>query len=101
MRLEGKVAIITGAASGIGLATAQRFASEGARVVIADLKPEKARAAAESIGANALGVACDVSDEPQVEAAVAQTIKTFGGLDVVVNNAGLMIFKPLEEQSAA
>jgi NAD(P)-dependent dehydrogenase (short-subunit alcohol dehydrogenase family) len=100
MRLDGKVAIVTGAASGIGFATAQRFASEGARVVIADLKSDKATAAAKSIGANALGVACDVSDESQVEAAVAQAIRQFGGLDIVVNNAGLMIFKPLEEQTA-
>jgi meso-butanediol dehydrogenase/(S,S)-butanediol dehydrogenase/diacetyl reductase len=104
MRLDGKVAIITGAASGIGLATAERFSSEGARVVIADLKPDKARAAAEAVqkktGNPVLGCACDVSDESQVEATVAETRREFGGLDIVVNNAGLMIFKPLEEQTA-
>jgi NAD(P)-dependent dehydrogenase (short-subunit alcohol dehydrogenase family) len=99
MRLEGKVAIVTGAASGIGLATARRLTTDGAHVVIADLKEDKARAAAQSIGPKALGVGCDVSEEKDVEAAVAFTLKQFGALDIVVNNAGLMIFKPLEEQT--
>jgi meso-butanediol dehydrogenase / (S,S)-butanediol dehydrogenase / diacetyl reductase len=100
MRFSGKVAIVTGAASGIGFAAARRLASEGAQVVIADLRGDKAASAAAAIGENALGLSCDVSDELQVEAVVAQTLQKFGGLDIVVNNAGLMIFKPLEEQTA-
>lgn len=104
MRFTGKAAIVTGAVSGIGLATARRLASEGASVVIADLNGDKARDAAASVEgttkSNAIGIACDVSNESQVEATVAETLRQFGSLDVVVNNAGLMIFKPLEEQTA-
>ena len=100
MKLEGKVAIVTGATSGIGLATAQRFAADGARVVIASRGEDKVRKTAQSIGPNAIGIACDVSDEKEVEATVAETLKRFGALDVVVNNAGMMIFKALEEQTA-
>jgi NAD(P)-dependent dehydrogenase (short-subunit alcohol dehydrogenase family) len=102
-RFEGRVAIVTGAASGIGLATAKRLASEGANVVIADLHEEKARSAARDLeattSAGALGVACDVSNDQQVQAAVAAAMNRFGGLDVIVNNAGVMIFKPLEQQT--
>jgi NAD(P)-dependent dehydrogenase (short-subunit alcohol dehydrogenase family) len=105
MHFQNKVAIVTGAASGIGLAVAKRFASEGARVVIADLKADKANAAAEEcqrLGAqDALGIACDVGDERQVEATVNAALTQFGRLDIVVNNAGLMVFKPLEEQTTA
>ncbi|MFN7931239.1 MAG: glucose 1-dehydrogenase [Blastocatellia bacterium] len=103
MRFTDKVAIVTGAASGIGLATAQRLASEGARVVVADLDQHKAETAVEAVKAagapDALASACDVSKEVQVEAAVNGALDRFGQLDVVVNNAGLMIFKPLEEHS--
>ena len=103
MRFKDKVAIVTGAASGIGLATAKRLGSEGARVVIADLDRNKSDDAAEQVksaGApEAIGVACDVSDEKAVDAAVTQTFEKFGRLDVVVNNAGLMIFKPIAEQT--
>lgn len=103
MRFQNKVAIITGAASGIGLATAKLLGSEGARVVIADLDGEKAEAAAKIVkdaGApDAWGVACDVAKQDQVIAAVQGTIEKFGRLDVVVNNAGLMIIKPLEEHT--
>jgi NAD(P)-dependent dehydrogenase (short-subunit alcohol dehydrogenase family) len=98
-RFAGRVAIITGAASGIGLATAKRLAGEGARVVIADLKADKAEAAAKEIGGDAWGAACDVSNEAQVVATVDGAIKRFGKLDVVVNNAGLMVFKPLEQHT--
>ena len=101
MRFTDKVVIVTGAASGIGLATAKRLGSEGARVVIADLNEEKAQAAAATVKAagasDALASACDVSQEEQVKATVQSTLQKFGRLDVVVNNAGLMIFKPLEE----
>lgn len=103
MRFTDKVAIVTGAASGIGLATAKRLGSEGARVVIADIDLNKSDDAAEQVksaGApEAIGVACDVSDEKAVDAAVTQTFEKFGRLDVVVNNAGLMIFKPIAEQT--
>jgi NAD(P)-dependent dehydrogenase (short-subunit alcohol dehydrogenase family) len=103
MRFADKVAIVTGAASGIGLATAKRLGSEGARVVIADLDQQKGDAAAvETISAgapDALATVCDVADEASVERAVAATLKKFGKLDVVVNNAGLMVFKPIAEQT--
>lgn len=103
MRFTGKVVIVTGAASGIGLATAQRFAAEGARVVIADLDQGKASARAEELkrlGApDALGIRCDVSDEAQVVAVTSAARERFGDFHVVVNNAGLMVFKPLEEQT--
>ncbi len=101
MRFENKVVIVTGGASGIGLATCQRFGQDGARVVIADLNKEKADQAAEEIkqaGApDVLACACDVSKEEQVIACVQNAIQQFGRLDVVVNNAGLMVFKPIEE----
>lgn len=101
MSLEGKSVIITGGASGIGLATARRFARERARVVIADLDGDKAKGAArdirESTAGAAVGVSCDVSREDQVQAAVRATLEQFGRLDVVVNNAGLMIFRPIVE----
>jgi NAD(P)-dependent dehydrogenase (short-subunit alcohol dehydrogenase family) len=103
MRFEDKVAIITGAASGIGLATAKRLGSEGARVVIADLDEKKSDNAAEQVksaGApDAFGIVCDVSKEREVDATVSQTLDKFGHLDIVVNNAGLMIFKPIAEQT--
>ncbi|MFC4456224.1 SDR family oxidoreductase [Deinococcus sonorensis] len=104
-RFEDRTVLVTGAASGIGLATALRFAQEGARVVIADLHADQAQAAAEKAKAagaqDALALACDVSDEQQVQACVRQTVERFGGLDVVVNNAGLMTFKPIVELSGA
>jgi 3-oxoacyl-[acyl-carrier protein] reductase len=88
MRLEGKRCIVTGGASGFGRGMAERFAAEGARVSILDLNAEGARAVAGEIGASAMSVACDVSVGAQVEAAVAATHDAFGGIDVVVNNAG-------------
>lgn len=103
-RFENRVVIVTGAASGIGRAVARRFGEEGARVVIADRDAEAAQQAAEEIkqaGApDAWAATCDVSDEAQVTACVAGALERFHRLDVVVNNAGLMTFKPLVELTA-
>jgi NAD(P)-dependent dehydrogenase (short-subunit alcohol dehydrogenase family) len=100
-RFENKVAIVTGGAGGIGAAIAARLHMEGARVVIADLDPDAAQAAAAKLvaeaGGEALGVGCDVGAEEQVERAVLAAIERFGRIDVIVNNAGLMTFKSLAE----
>src|SRR5688500_9954382 len=94
MRLKDKVAVVTGAASGIGKEIAQAFFKEGAKVVIADLDQKGADAVADEFGAQkrrALGVAMDVTDEAQVEAGIAKAIDAFGSLDVLVSNAGIQI----------
>lgn len=94
-----RIALVTGAASGIGKAIATRLAAEGACVVIADLNLENAQAVAEELGGSdvAIGVQADVTDEAQVSAAIDAAVLAFGGLDLVVNNAGLSISKPLLE----
>ena len=101
MRFQDKVAIVTGGASGIGLAVAKRLAAEGARLVLADYNEANLAAAAPDVKAagapDVWGSLCNVSVEAQVQATVAGTLERFGRLDVVVNNAGLMQFKPLEE----
>jgi rhamnulose-1-phosphate aldolase/alcohol dehydrogenase len=101
--LATRVALVTGAASGIGKAIAQRLAAEGACVVVADLDGEKAAAVAAEIGSTdvAIGVGADVSDEDAVAAAVDAAALAFGGVDLVVNNAGLSISKPLLETTVA
>jgi rhamnulose-1-phosphate aldolase/alcohol dehydrogenase len=101
--LATRIALVTGAASGIGRATAIKLAAEGACVVIADLDGAKASAAAAEIGSSdvAIGVAADVSDETAVQAAVDAAVLAFGGLDLVVNNAGLSLSKPLLETTVA
>ena len=101
MRFQDKVAIVTGGASGIGLAVAKRLASEGARIVLADLNQDnlnKALPEVKAAGApDSWGSVCNVAMEAQVVATVSGTLTRFGRLDVVVNNAGLMQFKALEE----
>ena len=93
MRLQGKTAIITGAASGIGRAIAQRFAAEGANVVVTDLERPDLTAAQGKM----LGLAMDVTDEDAVEAAVARTIREFGGIDILCSNAGNQIIGAVHE----
>ena len=99
-RLSGKVAVVTGSASGIGKEIAFTFAREGAKVVIADLDQNAAENAALEIdptAQRALGVAMDVSNEEQVEAGMARAVEAFGQLDILVSNAGVQIVAPLVE----
>lgn len=97
--LEGKVAIITGSANGIGAATAYRLAQEGAAVVIADIDTDGAAARAETIaskGGTAIGVGVDIADESSVQRLIATTVSTFGGIDVLHNNASAMNLTPAD-----
>jgi 3-oxoacyl-[acyl-carrier protein] reductase len=87
-RLQGKVALVTGAAAGFGEAIARLFVAEGAKVLLADLDGAKAQLLAEALGPAARAVACDVSQQADVQAAVAACVESFGTPDVVVNNAG-------------
>jgi len=88
MRLQGKVALVTGAGGGFGEGIARLFAAEGAKVVCADMRAEAASAVAGSLGAAAVAVTGDVSRGPDVQAMVDAAVSSFGGLDIVVNNAG-------------
>ncbi|SMH30110.1 glucose 1-dehydrogenase [Azospirillum agricola] len=87
-RLDGKVALITGAAQGLGLAMAETFVREGARVAVVDINGDAARSVAESLGENAVGIAANVTRAADVEMTVAATVERFGRLDILVNNAG-------------
>ena len=98
-RLEGKRALITGAAQGLGHAVATLFVQRGAQVMIADINAAAAERAAAVLGESARAVGCDVTRAEDVQAAVAATVEAFGGLDIVVNNAGIEIGKPLPEIS--
>lgn len=100
MRLKDKVALVTGAASGIGKEIATLFAAEGAKVAIADLNQKGADATAgelESRGGKAIGIAMDVTSEQQVEAGFARLAEAFGGIDILVSNAGIQIVEPVDQ----
>ena len=104
MRLNGKVAIVTGGAQGMGRAISLRYAQEGASVVVADLNPNGANAVAEEIGAadgKAVGVAVDVRDQEQVQRMVDTAVEQFGALDILVNNAGVGKIIPFLETTEA
>ncbi|MFI6942842.1 SDR family NAD(P)-dependent oxidoreductase [Streptomyces sp. NPDC050418] len=98
--LTGKVAVVTGSAQGIGFAVASRLAAAGARVVVSDLDRTATEAAAEKIP-DAVAIPCDARDEAQVEALVAQTVETCGGLHVMVPNAGVARPQPITSMSLA
>jgi len=89
-RLDGKVAVITGGASGIGEATVRRFVEEGARVVVADLQDARGKSVAESVGESARFIRCDVTVEDEVAGAIGLALDTWGRLDVMFNNAGVV-----------
>ena len=98
--LEGKVAFITGSASGIGLEMARKFASEGAKVVISDMNTEKCEETAAALNADgfmALSAPCDVTDEEAYKNAIQLAKETFGTVDILINNAGFQYVAPIEE----
>ncbi|CAG2134079.1 3-hydroxybutyrate dehydrogenase [Cupriavidus plantarum] len=104
MKLQNKSAIVTGAASGIGKAIAELLAREGAAVAIADLNLDAARATAEEIeraGGRALPIAMDVTNEQAVDEATDKVAEAFGGLDILISNAGIQIVNPIEKYSFA
>ena len=96
-RLEGKCALITGAARGIGLEFAKAYVAEGARVAIADINIERARASAAEIGDAAIAVEMDVTQQDSIDAAVAETVAALGGIDILINNAALFTAAPIVE----
>ncbi len=104
MKMQDKIAIVTGSAAGIGKEIAITYAREGAKVVIADMNKDAAEATAKELrgtGAQAMSVAMDVTDEAAVNAGVAEVVKAWGGVDVLVSNAGIQIVHPLEEFTLA
>lgn len=99
MKLKDKVAVVTGAASGIGKEIAQTFVAEGAKVVIADLDDAAANATAAELGGptHALGVAMDVTNEEQVDVGMRRVVEVFGAIDILVSNAGIQTVAPLDQ----
>jgi 3-oxoacyl-[acyl-carrier protein] reductase len=98
MRLNGKIALVTGAGSGIGKCIAETYAREGARVALADLNAEAAKSAARAIGNNAIALRADVSKKADVDGMIEETLAAFGALDILVNNAGAThVNKPMLE----
>jgi 3-hydroxybutyrate dehydrogenase len=99
MTLDGKVALITGAARGIGFGIAKRFVAAGARIIIADLDPQAARKAARKLGPTsvAIGIEMDVTNEKEVEAGVNAALDHFSQIDILVSNAGIQIVHPIEK----
>ncbi|HUX79912.1 MAG TPA: 3-hydroxybutyrate dehydrogenase [Alphaproteobacteria bacterium] len=100
MGLKDKVAIVTGAASGIGKEIAEKFAQNGAKVVIADIEQDKAELTVKEIQKNkheAMAVSMDVTNEEQVERAIEKVISSYGGVDILVSNAGTQFISPLED----
>ena len=96
-RLEGKTALITGAARGIGLAFAERYVREGARVAIADINIDRARESAAKIGDAAIAVEMDVTQQASIDSAIAEVIGTFRRIDILINNAALFTAAPIAE----
>ena len=104
MNLNNKVAVVTGAASGIGLEIAKTFSRAGANVVIADLNGDAAQLAAEEVtaaGCQALGLAMDVTSESQVESGMALAVSAFDRIDILVSNAGIQVVSPLDDLAFA
>ncbi|MGN7735968.1 SDR family oxidoreductase [Ensifer sp. 22564] len=97
--LTGKVALVTGGASGIGAAIASAFATKGAKVAVLDINEDIARAKAEALGGDAKPFVCDVSDAASVNAAVSGVVAAFGCIDIAVNSAGVVFLAPAEELS--
>ena len=100
-RLEGKKALITGAARGIGRYFAEAYVSEGAQVAIADIDIEQARIAAQEIGTNAIAIDMDVTDQTSIDAGVAEVINIFGAIDILINNAAIFTAAPLTQITRA
>ena len=99
--LAGRTAIVTGAASGIGAAIAEAFAAAGARVALLDMNEEAAATRARALEGGAQAFACNVTDAASIEAAVSAVTKAFGGIDILVNSAGIVDLAPAEELSSA
>jgi len=100
MQLKNKVAVVTGAASGIGKEIAEVFAREGAKVAIVDLDQKKSESVAEAMRANkqeAIGIGMDVTQEKEVEAGIAKVVSTYGRVDILISNAGIQTISPVEE----